>query len=136
MRELKVSQKNFHTWLVMIKLFQSKQTSKWQYPALDFYKLFFNCWIYDKTEEEIQKLTEEFITNYKLKETLKLKNYFWELSENEQNFSDGMKWAWMYTTIVKEMLPKETKEIKDFINFNFSKEEVEFHLEWSDELFD
>jgi hypothetical protein len=120
----------------LIKYFQQRQTSKERFPELDFYKLFFNCWVFNKTEEEILDLTNEFVTKYKLEQTLRLKDYFWLFSEDEQKYNDGMRWAWMYNTIIKEMLPKEKKEIKDFINSNFSKEEIEFHLEWNDELFD
>jgi len=133
--KLKVPQSCFHIWLVLIKYLREKQNQMTLSLGTEFYDLYYQCWVFHKTEEEILSLTKQFIKNYVLESKLKSKEYYWELSEKEKNFSDGLKWVWMYNEI-KEMVSKDSDKIKKYIKIKYSKEEIDWSLEWNDELFD
>jgi hypothetical protein len=136
MKNLKVSQSCFHTWLILIKYFIDCQKSFRNFPKKEFYETYFECWVFDKSEEEIKNLTNNFLKEFNLFLILQTKNYYWEYSEEEQNWPDSKKWIWMYNTIRNIMLTKESNDIKNYFKFKYCPEEIDFRTNWNDELFD
>jgi hypothetical protein len=138
MSKLVVTQKCFHIWLILIKIFQERfRTNLFNINNKkdSFYDLFFRCWVLMKSEDEILEETNYFIQKNKI--DLKPKEYYWEYMDNgEFCKNDQERWIWMYNSVVKEMLAKESKDTQDYFNLHYSPEEIEFQLNWNDELFD
>jgi hypothetical protein len=133
MKNLKVPQSCFHKWLIIIKFFLVSKLRNYFTNSIDFYKIYYECWVKDKSEDEINKLTLEFFNSDKLKFILESKEFFWELSENEQNWSDSEKWVWMYNSI-QQMLSTEKEDIRKYFRMNYSEEELLWQSEWPDEF--
>jgi hypothetical protein len=99
---------------------------------LNFYKVYYDCWVFAKTEEERLSLTERFIRVNNLKTELNSKEYYWEHS-NLVDAKDAEKFVWMYN-FIESLLNKESKVIKKYIRNRYTKEDIEWNLEWNDEL--
>jgi hypothetical protein len=133
--EIKVPQNCFHKWYILIRYYQDIQKSTISLGR-EFYSLYYDCWLFEKSDTDILDLTIYFLRNNELEHILTTKNFYWELANKEKNWPDGEKWIWMYNSI-QEMLSKESKEIRNFFKKEYAKEEIEYKLwDWNDELFD
>jgi hypothetical protein len=136
METIKVTKKCFHLWLVLISYFRDNINKFDTNQRKDFYDLYYICWIFPKDEKVILHVTNSFLVLNNLRTTIDSKEYYWELSEKEQDFDDGLKWAWMYNIVIKDLLRKESKSLRDYFYDKYSEEEIDWKLNWNDELFD
>lgn len=138
MENLGISQNIFHKWFVLSKYIYEKRSYFTEESRCKFYSLFYDCFVYNKTDDEILEMTKSYIEKYNLKNNLAGKEYYWELFlENQKKRPSNFEnWAVLYKMINNEMLPKEPPSIIEFVKNKYDEKEVEWNLNWNSELFD
>ena len=121
----------FKYWVILVKTINEFQKSHKKYPADLFYNSYINYLLLQKSEQEIIDITKELMSEFFINTNISW--YFWEYSNELQNYSEPERFVWLYSEI-KKLLLKEKPDIRESYIRKFDKDFLELFQDA--ELFD